>query len=397
MRWFQRTSPLQCVGNVYDAVLGQPQRRRRKTRVRRCELIVLALLIACVADVHAQDSRLQLSGGVTAVGIYPDDSRIGEDRTLSADLFVQRTDSRGQWFVYIEGNSSLDQGAASTRLIEANADAGTALDADRNGRIQLSEINYQFFKNDGARLTVGLLDPSAYLDRSRITNDENVQFLGASFVNNPTIAFPDYTLGLVYTRPRGSGWPQLNAVLTSARGIADNPNVSYSQLIRFRGEESGAFAALATGWELEQTLVRVGAWMNTRPHSELSGTATDKSNYGAYAVLGRSWNDHALNLRLGLANDKVAEGSEFASVAYRYSWRDHAFGVGFARTFLSSEIDPSGLDDTSQLEIFARFTIDQSIHLTASVQRLDNSGFVAVETSARNSIVIAGLRFHYSF
>jgi len=80
-------------------------------------------------------------------------------------------------------------------------------------------------------LTVGLLDPSGYLDRRRITNDENVQFLGASFVNNPTIEFPDYTLGLVYERPGNAGGPQINAVLTSSNGLIDNPR---SEGLRYR-------------------------------------------------------------------------------------------------------------------------------------------------------------------
>jgi hypothetical protein len=110
-------------------------------------------------------------------------------------------------FVYLEGNSTLDASRASSVLVETNADAGTALDPDRRGRVQLSELNYQLHRPAGRELTFGLLDASGYLDRTRITNDENVQFLGASFVNNPTIEFPDYTLGAVYQSPAAGRRP----------------------------------------------------------------------------------------------------------------------------------------------------------------------------------------------
>lgn len=52
---------------------------------------------------------------------------------------------------------------------------------------------------------------------------------------------------------------------------------------------------------------------------------------------------------------------------------------------------------TCHLAVLAILIIDQSIHLTVSVQRLDNSGFIADELSPRNSIVVGGLRFHYAF
>jgi len=354
-------------------------------------------LLAVTLGAESQEPQVQVSGGITAVALYPDDSRIEAGRSVSADLYLQRPFLNGQWLAYIEGNSNLDPGGASTLLIEANADAGSALDPDRDGRIQLSELYYQFSHADGDRLTAGLLDPSSYLDRTRITNDENVQFLGASFVNNPTIAFPDYTLGAVYEKPGSGRRPQLNAVLTSSNGLADNPNLSYSQLIRLRGDDDGAFAALGLGWVSERRLVRVGAWVNTRTHLILAGDGRTMENYGTYLVFGQSWADHAMSLRLGLANEKVSEGSEFAALAYRYRWRDHAIGVGLARTFLSDSIRDPELSDSTHLEVFGRFTINGSIHLTASVQHLRHSGFVAAESDARNSVMVGGMRLHYAF
>ncbi len=331
------------------------------------------------------------------MSLQPHDADPAGDQTFSADLYLQHQGRNGSWFVYVEGNSSLDTDAASTVLIETNADAGTALDPDRKGRIQISELNYRAGLGDGAFLTVGLLDPSGYLDRTRITNDENVQFLGASFVNNPTIAFPDYTLGMVYERPAAGLRPQVNAVLASSNGLADNPNLSYSQLLRLTDDDDGAFAAVGLGWPSDRQLVRIGAWINTRPHIALDGSRDDATNYGAYAVYGRSWNNHGLNLRLGLANDDLVEGSRFASLAYRFRWRNHGVGAGIARTFLSPRIDDPNREDSTQIELFGRFNISPTIHFTVSIQRLIHSGFVAVAPDPRDSARLIGARFHMSF
>lgn len=359
--------------------------------------LALIAVTAFVDIATAQETGWRFDGGVTAIGLRPRDARPEPDQTLSADLYIQREGARGSWLVYVEGNSSLDGDAASTVIIEANADAGTALDPDRNGRIQISEVNYRAKLDDGAFFTAGLLDASGYLDRSRITNDENVQFLGASFVNNPTIEFPDYTIGIVYERPADGARPQLNAVLTSANGLADNPNLSYSQLLQLADDDDGAFAAIGLGWPSTQQLIRIGAWANTRPHVALDGSSKDATNYGTYAVYGRSWGAHGLNIRVGLANDKLTEGAQFASAAYRVRWRQHALGAGIARAFLSSTIDDPGRDDSTHIELFARFNMTPSTHLTLSIQSLVHSGFVSAPSDPRNSAQLAGLRFHVSF
>ncbi|MDH3419074.1 MAG: carbohydrate porin [Gammaproteobacteria bacterium] len=365
---------------------------------RAAELALLSIAMSVFADIGgAQEMGWGFNGGVTAISLHPRDSQPEGDQTLSADLYLQHRGRNGNWFVYVEGNSSLDTDAASTILIEANADAGTALDPDRSGRIQISEINYRTELGDGAFLTIGLLDASGYLDRTRITNDENVQFLGASFVNNPTIAFPDYTVSMVYERPAEGVRPQVNAVLASANGLADNPNLSYSQLLRLTDDNDGAFAAIGLGWPSERHLIRVGAWVNTRPHGSLDGSRDDATNYGAYAVYGRSWHNHGLNVRIGLANEELVEGAQFASIAYRFRWRQHALGAGIARTYLSPAIDDLNRDDSTQLELFGRFNLTPTIHFTVSIQRLIHSGLVSAASDPRESARLVGARFHVSF
>jgi hypothetical protein len=295
--------------------------------------VVSLAAMSLAAAGQAEQPSFDVSGGVTAVGLYPTGALIADDRTMSADVYLRHATSGGSLLIYFEGNSTLNERRASTALIESNADAGTAIDPDRHGRIQVSEINYELQRPAGDKLTFGLLDASGYLDRTRITNDENVQFLGASFVNNPTIEFPDYTLGAVYQRPGAGARPEVNAVLTSTHGLVDNPNLSYSQLLQFSANDRGAFAALGLGWANERRLARVGGWVNTRPHDTLTLDRRDATNYGVNSVFGRSWGAHAMSVRLGAANDEVTLGSRFVSLAYRYRYRlrDHAIGAGVAK------------------------------------------------------------------
>jgi hypothetical protein len=186
-------------------------------------------------------------------------------------------------------------------------------------------------------------------------------------------------------------------VLTASNGLADNPNLSYSQLIQVTDANKGVFAAVGLGWPRETRLTRVGAWINTRTHDDVTGAPAGARNYGVYGVFGQSWHAHAMNLRVGLANDEVTIGSAFMSLAYRYRLREHAVGIGVAHTFLSPIVVDSVLDDTTHVEVFARLAIAPTMHLTVSAQRLHNSGFHAAPIDPRRCVAVAGLRFHYSF
>lgn len=347
-------------------------------------------------DVHA--AQWETSGGLTLVHLDSDDERVGSDQTLSADLFLRRPGSSGSLLIYIEGNSSLSADNVSTVFSESNADAGSALDANRKGRIQISEFNYRFDNAFSGSLTAGLIDASAFLDRSRITNDENIQFLGASFVNNPTIEFPDYTIGMAWEKPGQGSIPEVNIVLASASGLADNPNLSYSQLVQLTDENDGVFAAAGAAWANENSLLRLGTWINTRPHQKLNEMAgKDHHNFGLYTVLGRSWEGHALNIRAGIARESVSEGSRFLGLAYRFLWNDVAIGLGMARTFLSADSKDPGKADNTQYEIYARRSINDWLHLTASIQKLSNSSFINQPGNELESTTIAGLRAHMAF
>ena len=134
---------------------------------------------------------------------------------------------------------------------------GARTGRDGDGGVQLSEFNYTYRADSGSGVTAGLIDPSAWLDRSRITNDENTHFLNGNFVNNATIDFPDYTLGGVFRTPQSASRPEVTLLIASSAGIADLPDRSYQDLLNLTADERGAFLGPGAGWQQETVTVRL--------------------------------------------------------------------------------------------------------------------------------------------
>ena len=193
-------------------------------------LLLLALLpftalSLCAQEIDA-DNKIAWAGGVTAVYQLADDDRVDPELTASADLFITIPRTAGEWLVYIEASTSPAKNDVSSVYPTANADAGSVLNEDGDGGIQISELNYTFRLNEDRSLMVGLINPSAWLDRSRIANDENQHYLNGSFKNNATIDFPDYTFGGVFRWPGSKSRPEIALVISSSDGKADVPDRS---------------------------------------------------------------------------------------------------------------------------------------------------------------------------
>lgn len=313
----------------------------------------------------------------------------------SADLFVQRYVGSGNWLAHIEASSTPRANGVSTNLPEANADVGSALEEDSQGRIQLSELYYTHHYSDVVTLAAGLLDVSGFFEQSRLASDETTQFLGAFFVGNPTIEFPDYTLGFVYEAGLSND-VVLRAALASSDGLADNPERSYSQLLTVE-DGDGAFGIASASWEASNWLIRAGLWLNTADDQTLDMTSDNKGNYGAYMLAGYTQGRHSANIRLGMANPDVSQAATFTSAAYRYQSGRYTAGAAIGRAFLSSQEPSSSLDDTDQYEIFLRYTWKEGLFLTGNLQRIDNSNYGALSENRNQHATVYGVRLTWLF
>lgn len=334
------------------------------------------------------------SGGFTATYQATKDGRIDNEITASADLVITWKLENDELYSYIEANNSPKSNAISSHVPEANADAGSALDKDLDGRVQISEIGYRHFINKSQMLIFGLIDVTAYFDQSRIASDENSQFIGVSFVQNPTIEFPDYTLGVVYENALNQNIT-MRAALTASHGIADNPNVSYAQLVDVDDEDRGIFSILSLTHTIKQWLFRGGIWTHTAPHNSIDGSRDNLKNYGSYFLSGYKKDNHGINLRLGQSNERVSLAQRFAGLSYQYRQSPFVFGVAAARIFTSDDNPASTDDDTVHYEAYLRYRINQRFFITADIQQLINSNFDTSDTLNDHRQALYGLRLSY--
>lgn len=345
----------------------------------------------------AAPRSIPVEGGVTITAQHVDDSRIDNEALISIDLLTTLPAGRGEWTVYVEGNSSPLADAVSSNIGEANGDAGSATNRDDKGRFQVSELHYTLPVGE-ASLTLGLMDTSAFLDGSEVANDETSQFLGSTLVNNPTIEFPDYTLGAAYTRELLQDTLNFTIVVASSHGLGDNPDKSYSQLLEVDQRHKGLFAAAEIGYSLSDTYIRIGGWINTKDHSNLDGSGNGRENSsGVYTSIDGKLNEASWNLRAGLADDEVSQAQEFIGIALEHPFMGSTLGAGITHTGLSDKGASAGQDHTTQGELYLRYEYSDQLHISPSLQWIENSGFDSSGGSFDNSLTVLSARVNYSF
>ncbi len=339
---------------------------------------------------------VQVEGGLTLTRQVTDAPGTHDESLASFDLVSIMPWQTGFWTLYVEGTLTPRADGVFRRLPGVNADAGTALDRDGAGRLQVSELRYS--RRFGRRLlSVGLIAPTDMLDNSAVANDETRQFLHQALVNNPGIAFPDYTLGLSWHRDIQPNRFDVTAFLGSSHGLADNPDASYAQLIDIRAPGKGLFAAVETYWTAPGTLLRLGLWYNGAAHPRLDAPAHTAPARGVYTVFDFTRGDLRWMLRAGLADARVSRASRFLSLAVDRSLGDAEIGAGLAWTGLSPrEADPEQADE-GVAEGYLRLPLPENLELTASLQRVVHPGLRRGGTAWPDRAWISSLRLVYPF
>lgn len=341
--------------------------------------------------------QIAVEGGLTVTVQHADTSGVDNELFGSFDLVSILPAGEGEVVIYVEGNTNPLADGVASHFEEANGDAGSARDRDGKGRFQVSEFFYT--RDFGAKnVIVGLLDPAASLDSSEVANDETAQFLGTSFVNNPTIGMPDYTLGAVYRVESTRSRPGFVFMATSSHGLADNPDAAYSELVDVSADGKGAFLAVQAEGAWGIASWNLGVWSNSADHDYLDGSDKTGTNTGVY--LGADLDlepflQHSkLNVRLGMADEKVSSAAKFYALALEAPVVGDILGVGLSQTSVSSKVGGSAAD-MRQAEIYVRFDVSDALHVTPSLQWIENSGLVKNEGD--KSTLVTSLRASYAF
>lgn len=304
---------------------------------------------------------------------HASDSRSKNEFLASLDIVSTIPTAHGQWLLYIEGNITPHQQGVFALYPEANKEAGTAVDAGGNGRLQVSSLHYLWFLDDDA-LATGLINPAGPLDNSVIANNETSQFLAVTLVyfHEPEQRQLDFTF-----------------LLSSSRGLGDNPDKSYAELVDVSAHGKGVFAVAEMIWKQGlQNSVRGGLWVQTADNPYLDGTGRTGNNYGAYLSTDHRLAEYGVNLRLGLANPRVSLAAKFIGIALdRAVGMNHA-GIGYTDTFVSDQAGV-GTGNRSQFEAYYRYGFAENFAITPSYQRIQHS---AVDQRVDHNVNIISIR-----
>lgn len=369
-------------------------------------LLFTLLWTAAILHAHELDNRhgvipdnkegFVFEGGVTVTGQFSNAKRINNEILASFDLFGNAPLGDGQLSIYLEGNLSPSGRGIASQLGITNADAGSALDRNDNGRLQLSELHYLWPINNG-EVYLGLIDPTRFLDASDIANDETQQFIGAGFVNNPLIGFPDYTLGIAYHYVASDNQPGFAAMLSSSHGIADNPNRSYRQLIQLFDQDKGLFAGAELYYPWRNIKIRTGLWINSASKQHIDEPQSKAKSYGVYTSIDAEAGHHQWNLRYGYTNPDVTTSNHFAAIAYQYQYKQATLGLGLAHQRITHKTKDNTNSPNTQAELYLRINPVPGLSITPSIQYLHGKSTSQNDQQLSKNNWVAGLRLSYYF
>jgi hypothetical protein len=371
-------------------------------------LLACLLLLPGLASAFGHDG-ITVELGVTGVGqqISKRNNDIDRETTESVDLVIDADLGFGVLHLYGEAASTIGT-SASSLVAGSNADAGTAANPADKGRIQLSEIS---FGTDISILNVnfGVIDLTAFADATATANDEGLQFLADVLVNNPTIAFPDYTPAIVFNIGEEDGI-QFTALTANAYGLGDNPRRNYTQLFKFNntptGEKKGLFSLAELRMPIAQAdlLLTLGGWHSSMEVVRYDGTGNDKNTFGGYVNLDSQIGDTAYSIRGGYNNAKteITGGvNSFASLSIEHAINEqHAFGAGVAYSSLHNDYKTSLTGtgaNTTVAEIYYRWQITDEVAISPDIQYHNNANNLSAgaPTTVFGNVWVYGVRIQF--
>ena len=334
------------------------------------------------------------------------------DLELSADLRKLLGLESGSIYMLVEGGWPDAEGINAASVGSA---FGVNADAIGNEAMLVKELYYQgpVFA-DNLTLMIGKIDFTGVFDSSAYADCECTQFLNAAFVDDPTIPFPDYSLGAVLNWDITDSWYLMGGV---ADAQADGRETGFSTTFH---DEDYFFYALETGITLKLNSAngempgtyRIGLWNDSQPKANTDYADAGKSyrdDIGFYLsfdqMLAKENSDPEDSqglggfFRYGYAPSKKNDITNFWSLGFQYQGLldgrdDDVLGVGFAQGFFSDTASSTyPADYESALEVYYSAQVTPWFNLSPSLQYAANPG----GSNTAKDAVIFGLRAQITF
>jgi len=340
------------------------------------------------------------------------------DLELSADFEKLLGIEGGSVFMHTEGVWSKSAGIDEPSVGSA---FGVNGDARNRRTIDVTELWYeQSLLDETMRIRLGKMDltcgfehhncPVSF-DCSSYANDETTQFLNGALINNPTIPFPDYGLGVaVHYTPLGS-WYVSAAVADAQADLRETGfrTTFYGQDYFFYIFETGITPQLSSANGPLQGAYRAGLWYDPQPKANADSTKNYRDDVGFYLTCDQMLikeNDDSQDsqglgafFRFGYADSKKNDIANFWSFGLQYqgpfeSRDDDVLGLGFAQGIFSDKASATYTDDyESALELYYSAKITPWLNISPSIQYIANPGG---DKSASDAVML-GVRAQMSF
>lgn len=382
---------------------------------------LICVLLSCRSQCQAQEytSPYSIEAGLTQIyqanahgglSTHQHKGRYSGSYDVGVSLDMARLSNRlsGQFFMHGEGGWT-DSGGIDSHSV--GSVFGVNADAIGNRSLDVVEAFYtNTFLTSGLTFHMGKIDFTGFYDTSAYANDETSQFLNSALVNNPTIPFPDYSLGVIVAWDIATNWSFM-------AGIADAQAVGKTTGHRttFHGEDyffsifelaCMTFVNSHNG-PLNGT-IRVGLWNDPQPKSHSDSTHTQRDDWGYYISA-----DHMLThenedvddpqglgvfLRYGHSNDQKNDIAQFISLGLHYQGlldtRDRdVFGLGLAQGTFSNHAAQTYTQDHERItELYYKAVLCDHFHVTPTLQYINNPGGIQTSDS-----LVAGIRGQLDF
>jgi carbohydrate-selective porin OprB len=397
-------------------------------------MLLLSVVSTSVADNAQQDAADGLSGigeslagsgievGIGVAGIYQQNvhgglsthRRAGRhsgsyDLEMTADLQKLLGFDEGSIYMLVEGGWPDEEG------IEAGSVGsvfGVNADAIGNDAMLVKELYCRYpLLGDNSALMIGKIDFTGVFDASAYADDETSQFLNGAFVDNPTIPFPEYSLGAVLSCNPTESW---YIMAGAADAQADGRETGFRTT--FGGEdyflyilETGITPELDLAGRVLQGAYRAGLWNDPQPKGHSDATKKYRDDVGFYISCDQMLTKENAEpqdnqglgtfFRYGYANSRKNDIYCFWSVGFQYQGlvegRDEdVLGIGFAQGIFSNKASATYTEDCENaLELYYNALVRRQVSISPSIQYITNPGGDNVVSDA----VVLGLRVKIMF
>lgn len=334
------------------------------------------------------------------------------DIEILTDLEKQLGFERGLLFVHLEG------GWPDTEGIDASSIGsvfGVNADAIGNRAMDVKQLFYEgILFTDNLTFMAGKIDFTGVFDTSAYADDERSQFLNAAFVDNPTIPFPDYSLGAVLTyNPPGSCYLMCGIADARADGRETGFKTCFHREDYFLYMcEVGFVSELGSASGAMPGTYRAGLWNDPQPKANSDSAKSYRDDVGFYLSFDQMLekeNDDPQDtqglgvfLRYGNANSRKNDIAGFWSFGFQYQGliegRDNdVLGAGFAQGIFSNSASATYTEDyESVIELYYSARITPWLSVSPNVQYIANPSSPD-NLAAADDAVVLGMRLQMYF